>query len=110
MPKRYTFKVVLSGVGETVDEAKFDAIDGFILDVGEFDVLEVEYLDENYEVIDVCNKDEKEYTIFFTEIFGMDEIVYEISSELSLEEVIEEAKQKLITQYYTIEVKEGFQL
>lgn len=56
------------------------------------------------------SKDEKEYTIFFTEIFGMDEIVYEISSELSLEEVIEEAKQKLITQYYTIEVKEGFQL
>ena len=60
MNKRYTFKVVLSGVGETVEEAKARAIDGFILDVGEFDVLEVEYLDENYEVIEVGNKDEEE--------------------------------------------------
>lgn len=58
MPKRYTFKLVLSGVGATIDEAKARAIDGFILDVGEFDVLKVEYLDENYEV---CKHPEPDY-------------------------------------------------
>ena len=58
MNKRYTFKLVLSGIGETVEQASEDAITGFILDTGELDVTEVEHLDENYEV---CKHEDPTY-------------------------------------------------
>jgi len=56
MNKRYYFEIVLNGVGKTVEQARGDAIDGFILEPGELTVIEEVHLNEDYEEIDVCEK------------------------------------------------------
>jgi len=52
----------------------------------------------------------RDYTIIFSDNYSADEIVYEITTGLSLEDAVEEAKQQLIDHYYFIEVKEGLEL